>query len=432
MAVRGSIPSQARVAVPSWLWGGAPDDYFARASLHARQDPSSSMLLVQTDERYRRVKPELVESYYIGGPAKRRPDFDLLARHAAKNTVDSGVPDAVTRAQLADVEGRFQQTQDLVDRFYFHQLQTMVAGKDEVADVVATLHATLIALESASDPAHKPFQDASVHLVRRSDALLHRAKLIAVLLRIEHDDLLRSGDIANLKVQSAAGDVVFASGDGLLEGLILFDAYLGPLLGALTPAVWGFSVHRASGTVIYNLGRTVSGTRQGAAEMLQLLPSHSPGLQTWKSPETSHEAYAQAITWWTDQLNKIFGVLTDPAVFTDSAGAYSPAKHQQALLTIEQLFRRVSSIQTSHRDGHARRVLLFTVLDTIERLTGRPIEKNCAASFAAKTLDRIRSTLPPAAAPVLLSAAERAVRALEEVQQGFFIKPSSNRGLLHR
>ncbi len=60
----------------------------------------------------------------------------------------------------------------------------------------------------------------------------------------------------------------------------------------------------------------------------------------------------------------MFAVLTDPAVFTDHQQSYQPAKHLHALLTVEQLSRRVASIQTAHRDTNARRVLLFPVLDT--------------------------------------------------------------------
>ena len=43
-------------------------------------------------------------------------------------------------------------------------------------------------------------------------------------------------------------------------------------------------------------------------------------------------------------------MLSDPAIFTDRDGSYVPAKHLHALMTVEQLFRRVSSIQTSYRD----------------------------------------------------------------------------------
>jgi hypothetical protein len=123
-------------------------------------------------------------------------------------------------------------------------------------------------------------------------------------------------------------------------------------------------------------------------------------------------------------LNDLFGVLADPGVFTDRAGFYNPVKHHEALLTVEQLFARVSSIQTSHRDCHAQRVLLFTVLDTLERLTGRSIDKNCSLPLAQKTLSQMRGQMPASAAEILLPAANRAVVALEEVQSGFFISSS--------
>lgn len=56
---------------------------------------------------------------------------------------------------------------------------------------------------------------------------------------------------------------------------------------------------------------------------------------------------------------------TDPVIFIDGASEYEPARHLQALLSVEHVFRRVSSIQFAHRDKDARLVLMMTVLDTI-------------------------------------------------------------------
>jgi hypothetical protein len=126
--------------------------------------------------------------------------------------------------------------------------------------------------------------------------------------------------------------------------------------------------------------------------------------------------------WWVRHLNGLFAVLTDPGVFSDSDGRYRAMKHLHALATVEQLFERVRAIQSSYRDRAARDVLLFTVLDTLERLTSRPIDELCSYTRALKVLNGLRDLLPLGAANVLLPAAERAVEALREVQDGFFIR----------
>jgi hypothetical protein len=61
------------------------------------------------------------------------------------------------------------------------------------------------------------------------------------------------------------------------------------------------------------------------------------------------------------------------AVFTDAEDTYSPLKHLQAMLTIEQFFRRVHSALAAHNDPQARRALLFTVMDTLPALVGRDL-----------------------------------------------------------
>jgi hypothetical protein len=109
-------------------------------------------------------------------------------------------------------------------------------------------------------------------------------------------------------------------------------------------------------------------------------------------------------------------------VFTDCQKIYQPAKHLHALLTVEQLFLRIASIQTSYRDTNARRVLLFSVLDTLERLTGRSVDILCSLPFARARLAAVTAKLASEAGTILLPAAERAVWALQQVQDGFYLR----------
>ena len=115
-------------------------------------------------------------------------------------------------------------------------------------------------------------------------------------------------------------------------------------------------------------------------------------------------------------------VVSDPAVFSDSNGAYAPNYDLHAILSFEQVFKRVGAIQQSDRDADARRVLLFTVLDTIERLTNRKLVELCTHSVAAETLERLRKDMNHGAQEVLLPTAERAVEALERLQDGFYLR----------
>jgi hypothetical protein len=234
---------------------------------------------------------------------------------------------------------------------------------------------------------------------------MYRAKLPAVLLRHQYDPQLRQGNVAHVQQMLATGENVFASGFGLLRGLSSFDVYIGPLMGALTPGVWGFAAVRSFGAILFSLGRAIAGTRPRAAEMLHLLPSAGHAVATWKTPTLTPASCSDAARWWINRLNDFFAIVTDPVLFADPAATYDPAAHHQALMTVEQLFQRVNSIITSHRDTQVQQVLLFTVLDTLERLTGRSINDLCHLQYAEKTLAELRALLPPGAAEVLLPAA---------------------------
>jgi hypothetical protein len=45
-------------------------------------------------------------------------------------------------------------------------------------------------------------------------------------------------------------ELAFASSAGLSNGVYMLEAYLGPLLAALAPGVWGFAVFRTSGPLV--------------------------------------------------------------------------------------------------------------------------------------------------------------------------------------
>lgn len=411
--------SSVRLSVPSWFWGGNAEAFFSIAEIRGRKAVDG--YTIQTDEAYRRSRPGLVEMDDVAGPTRRRPDFRvalLAVERSGMGGVDLG-PRAAS--QLAELGMRASQSEDLVDRLFHWKMAATIEPYTQLPSILEQIYRGLRSAPLEGDSSLRPLQNCSIHLVRRTVALLYRAKLPTVLLRLQYDPQLRQGNVANVQKMLAAGTNVFASGQGLLKGLLGFDVYIGPLMGSLTPGVWGFAAIRSFGPVLFSLGRPVAGTRPTPTEMLHLLPSSGPAVATWKTPALTQTACSDAARWWINRLNDLFSVVTDPVLFADSTGGYDAARHHQALMTVEQLFDRVNSIIISHRDTRAQRVLLFTVLDTFERLSGRSINDLCDLRYAEKTLQSLRSSLPTGAATVLLPSAERGVTALKELRGGFFL-----------
>jgi hypothetical protein len=238
---------------------------------------------------------------------------------------------------------------------------------------------------------------------------------------MDRDERLRSADVAQISSAVEGGELIFASSSALGSGMVLLDAYLAPLFGAMTPFVWAFPATRASGTIIFSLGCPIAGILGEAAEPLQILPTQGPeGIID--APRLTRHSGAATVKWWVRRIDTFLSVLTDPAVYSNMDGRYVASKHLHALLSVEQVFRRVASIQYSHRNADARKVLFFTVLDTLDRLTNRRLTEMCNLSFARKTLDNLRADMPGDVAAVLLPAAERAVASLEVLQHGFFLQ----------
>ncbi|MGH3628738.1 MAG: hypothetical protein ACRDRL_15055 [Sciscionella sp.] len=412
------LPVDATTTVPAWLCDGNPAQFLRDAKLHAVElARGSGQWRIRTTERYTRSQPSLVLVDALTTPqqirrrlaqlAAEQPvpgrfqvDFTQRWNHATQATDDD--------SQL-DQNARFDAVTELLS---LSQGRTHLAPPDALVDTVVEIQDVLT---SRIGPT------TGVYVVRPTRALLHRAQFPLVLLRQAHDPQLRTGNAgAALRQANAQGQLIFNSSRHLFRGIFLLDPYLGPLLAALSPAVWAFSAPRGLGTIVYTLGRPVRGTRGEPAEPLHML-FPSGGWHSLPLPMPSDNAGHAAISWWTSQLNELFGVLTDLAVFTDTTGQYHPTKHLQGLLTAEQLFCRVHSILVAHRDSDARRTLLFAALDALTALTGRDLVYHCKLDSARKTIQQLRDLMQSEAAEVLLPTAERAATALEQLQSGFFL-----------
>ncbi len=62
-------PTRARLAVPSWLWGGNPKRLLAESDYHFGTDRSGSFF-VQPQESYHRRRPDLVRLRTIARPSE--------------------------------------------------------------------------------------------------------------------------------------------------------------------------------------------------------------------------------------------------------------------------------------------------------------------------------------------------------------------------
>ncbi len=309
----------------------------------------------------------------------------------------------------------------MVDLLNHHLLLLHTLPLNDLPTQSEYLVDNLNAITFNDDPSTGPFRNTWVHLVETSPALHHRLKLASVWVRMGQDHRLGGGDPTHLQRLNTQQDGIFSSSAGLYDGVHTFDAYLSPLLAAGAPGIWAVNVLRSFGSLIFSLGTFVSGTEGEASELLQLV--WTPGAkEATEFRALSASAADAALQWWIEHLNLLFGVLSDLSTFADRDGDYRPAKHLEALLTFEQIFRRTTSMLVAHRDTNARRTLLFTILDSIEGVRGTNLITMFTLSHATKVLERLERVIPDQAAEILLPTARRAVSALAAMQQGFFIR----------
>lgn len=301
---------------------------------------------------------------------------------------------------------------------YFHSIQSDVL-RTKIADLPACaseLYANLgqRRLEGTGEPV---FANRSAHLISVTDTLVRRARLPAMLFRFAQDP----DAFANLKLAEAQGEPMFATSTPWYLDIIGGIHYLGPLLGCRSPRFWCIPASRQMATILFSLGLDVNGYRRDPMEPMQLLPAL--GRRDLRKPTKFDAASAgRAIHWWAFRLNQMFGYLSDPATFSDPNGWYSPHDHQHWMLTFGQAFGLMTSIQTSSRNRATQLALMYTLLDTIaDRLSGRSFDDLCTLKVAQKAARRARDGMYPAVAEILMPAADRAIAALAEMQQGFFI-----------
>lgn len=408
--------SSVLVPVPSWFYAGNPAGFAIASGLRLR-DRGNGLFELRSEESYSGSRPGLVSCIDVAGPSMRRERFDELAQFTERVTVAS--PGRLYE-EIAEAKARLEAATEF-DPTLFLYYSRLVLYATRIEDLPATAKDVVTSLrEIPFEDDTLPFAGSGMQVMVFDDRLRSRLKLPSVRLRIEHDPALHTED----PVPPSDPGHAFDASSGLHPGSMLFDSYVAPLLLCMSPFIWSVDVLRTFGHVVWTLGAPVSGVRSRPVEPLQLMPSIGSGTSA-PYPRVSRTASMAAVMWWATKLDRLMSVLSDPATFGDSNRVYRPAVHLQAILTIEQAFRRTGSILFAHRDHTARLPLLFTVLDTLEALTGRTIEATCNLDHAERTLDRLTRSMGTEAAEVLLNSSRRGVTALRQMQSGFFIAKQS-------
>jgi hypothetical protein len=197
-----------------------------------------------------------------------------------------------------------------------------------------------------------------------------------------------------------------------------------PLFLCHSPYIWSIVGQRQQGITIFSLGRPLVGRTPDPAELIQQFMPAGPGHFPACSPFTATQIGA-ALKWWTDHLNELLSVATDPSTNREKSGTYRPRRQFETLLSLEQAGKRVQAVLAHQRDPASRRVLTFAALDTLEGLKAiSSLENAFELSKAERVLQGLTDALPADVAAVLLPSARRAVAALRRYQDGFL--PSSH------
>lgn len=410
--------SYAKIQIPAWLFGGSPEGLLQYSRLQSKPVAGEpAVWAVQPEEVHLRRKPDLIKVHHLAGPLVDGSRFSQLIP-SGPNIGHWITDDRV--AQVNQLGERAVTRGQLVDALSHAQLSLMVSPDDRLAEMAEHYHNEIRQIGMEDDPSEKAFANASAHFIWRDEVIVHRMKFASIWLRFEHDHQFRSQGPGYLEREFATNDRVFSSSASLYSGMYTFDAYMSPLLASLSPWVWGYFTAHAHGNYIQTLGISLGGVDTMASELLHLIRIEG-SVDPVAKPPVRPRSSSLAVEWWGHRLNDLFATLSDFSYFVDSAGFYNASAHSHALATIEQLFRRVTSLQIGHRDLHARRVLLFTILDTLQRLTRKNLETFCSLRYAQKTLARLRKMIPEEAQDILLHRAAASIDALKRMQDGFFL-----------
>jgi len=405
---------RVKLALPGAIFDGDPRGLLNFLGLNGQALSTGEWSVWTTDD------PSFVRYQNLADETEFDNNFDAL-RDAPDPSVTFDDPDTLARFEELEQQliERMGAAADLAAPFHRIQAQLMTStAADELVDIVhgAYDYIKRVTFESTGELV---FPDAGVTLLSATDLLIRRARLPAILFRLDQDPDF----VDNLSSAEDFEDSVFGSSAHWYREVIGLIHYLGPLLGCLSPRFWCLPTGRPPFAALFSLGRDINGLRSAPMELMQLLPG-SGRLESIPDVDLTPAACRRAIGWWAARLNQMFQSLCDPTVFADSGGVYDPWEHQHWLLTFGQIFGLTTALQTSGRNYDVQRTLMNTLLDTYaDRIrTRRRFDQLCTYTTAKTIADRVRARMTQEAADVLMPVADRAAESLKQVEDGFFIR----------
>ncbi len=336
--------------------------------MRTRRGGDALSRLVCTEEVYGGTRPDLLRLIRAAGPdaasaGSSTPNHHVRGR-ARSRYPSFGAADLTT---LAPMKRRTFLSPSCSTNLLLEQSD--VAELPEQADVVLR---QLLEMQM-EDTDTQAFPHSGVYAIRRSDALLYRLKIMSVLLRVgtrpPRGGRRHLSHLGSATERQQQRSLRLRGRTSTMASTCLIRTSAQP--GALTPAVWGFAALRGRGPVIFSWGAQLAGIISPHPAVAHA--SNAGSRLSHTLPGTRSPTVPTALRWWTNALNDLFWRHNRLGRFHGWQWRQPHGRHLESVATVEQLFRRVLSIQASHNDLNARRVLLFTVLDTLEALTGKSI-----------------------------------------------------------
>lgn len=396
----------ANLPIPEWLYGHNPDGFMRMAELHG-VETDHRMWSVCTNERYlHRQAAGLIKSFSIAGPSDDQAHWSQLPKNGFMSVQGGAfirfLPSSKSHHLL-----------DVVNRGWFNV--TTAADENQRRREAMALLTTIRNIPS--EDGNLSFENASLHFVYRAEAILARLKLIQVLILYT-----KQPQFDPFAVGSSQYDkLLFQSSGDLMTGGYFLDSYLAPLLGALSPYVWAFSIPAPkNGALFISLGAPPVGRSSFPPTLLDTISVRSPAAAVPK-PDVGDDSMRAAIGWWVDRLDQLFAIVTDFSLFTNNTGAYDASAHLNTILSVEQLFRRVASAILGYSDAEAAKVLLFSSTDMLNTIMGWQNNVLFSMTRVDRIVENLDDRIPGPAKGLLLPGARRGAAALRAVSGGFYL-----------
>lgn len=417
-----------RVRLPPQLGGGDPAGLFQEWGLRLVAPPPADEPTLWTVSV---MDDPVLTSTQLHGPPLSRSRFDVSTPPSPPTP--GGAPADIRAAAFAELRENGTATGSLYAPL--HAVTTRLITVPD-AHLPAAIRTASNTLDEAtfSDPQHRGaaiFPDHSVHDIRVHPVLYNWTKLPQILLRLQRQPI----EEVIAAARAEPDRLTFQSAAALLDASIMGSPYYAPLLGNASPSMWGFGAPRINQTTLITFGRISAGLGGGpsrdALDLLAWLDTRTPS-PTEPAPRTERErydglhraAFAEAVEWWTQQMNATIRALYAPTTYVDADGIYLPAEHHRSMLNFEQLLSRVAAIGRSARDLEAQLILTFSAMDLI----GDAFRSGGGgALFAPQQIERaiapVGDRIPARPRPVIMLPTERALAAAHAISAEFFLPP---------